>query len=1625
MFGRMKKKVALVICFTLVLNIFGISLVSTNLVQASDLQQIQNVALNKTVTSSSDPWDTAKNLVDGNDTTRALFENGDVGHWWKIDLGGSYSLTGSEIMWEYPQEFGYIIEVSLDDENWTTVVNKSDNSNQDQVQVDEFIAENVRYVKITNTKLVNGAWGSAYEAKIFGYELEYNIINVALNKTVTSSSDPWDMAKDLVDGDDTTKAVFGNGDIGHWWKIDLGEIHSLTGSEIKWEYPQEYGYKLEVSLDDENWITVVDKSNNENQEQTQVDEFIAENIRYIKITSTKLVNGAWGSAYEARIFSGIWSPKASQDYSLLSNLEVSMGNLNPQFSSNINNYSINVQNSVYEIYLTATVYDFSKSTIKIKNEDSLNGEEYGPITLNVGDNVIDIVVTSVDTQETNTYTITVNRHSGLRDAKLWPFASDSIWNTPIGSDAVYIEANIEEAPSYTFDEDLFLYEVPIGTPWKPLLYPGWPTYANYNNSSLGYIQIADDTIFTQEMVSGATPNNCVTLLQPDGRSLTQLQPGARNEEAGYVWGYRSTEIDIYGDGLYGNHNGSGLSGLGAALKPGELTNDEPIRHALGLQLYGTKYYYFDHENRGNSGYRWPATRCDWYAGQDGHYQGPNPALLMGSLLAIPYDVNLEDLELETKAAEKMFFALQNFGGYIIDDAAYNNHQITGYYGIHEELEAAGYDISWGEDTPLLRDINKLFKSLSVVDNNSPESIGGGGTPRFELAPDFEYTPAIEPTPIDNSGWIASASTTYESYSAQNAIDGDYNTFWRSGKTVSSGDWFMVDLGKDTSFNRIIMDTDKNNRDDWPWDYKIEVSNDGEEWEWITSGSAAPFTQITFPQVTTRYIKITCTSNHPYRVNWWSIDEFNIYDIDTVKADVPPHPEKPVEPSIDGVNVALNKPAFESNVTGKEWLPASFGNDGDSDTRWCAEAGGLNHWWKVDLEDEYDIIGTITKWENAEIYQYKIEVSSDDENWTLAVDKTANALAKQIHLNEFQQENVRYVKITITGMDPSWLWASFYEMEVYGNQSPNLEPTIPVVVAPKVASVTPNGKNIPVDTSELIVTFDKEMATTVIGSAITIDNGALLSDAGTWSVDKKTITYTLSNLSYNTVYQLSMSGFTDTEGNMMNVDNTHSFTTISEPTTPTNPTNPTNPTTPTNPVNPPVITPVPVPEDIEPEPIKEKFKFREAEGEFTLTMSDIVSGKIEVNVDVPVDMILKYDNGQSAENEPLNLTMILNSEYLLEQVEEGNLNDIHMIVNIPDSISDNASIMMRYLLSKTFLQAINEKGINLTIDFCQEDKDDKKDKDIYTWIFKGYNMISSNKETLDVNLGLTLQDAEDTEWWKLMQGNNNDHDHSFIINFDHEGILPAQASIRIYVGDLEGIKPGDRIFLYHYNEYGNTLETLPYSSKYRVDSEGYITIKILHCSDYVICKKPVSGKVMSSLREQISITPEKETLYRDKAKENTVTIQLHLPLTLELVKNLEDKTYGSAVGYVVVSYLSSNDKVATVSEDGLVTAKGAGKAVITTVITLYSGKTKSFKTNIEVIDPIVINEYTSKMKVGETFTFKALVNGEAVEDLSWYTTEKSIIVIDKRTGKAKAKSAGTDYIVVKCGKLKTKIKVVVE
>ncbi|HHW01106.1 MAG TPA: hypothetical protein GXX36_16345 [Clostridiaceae bacterium] len=101
----------------------------------------------------------------------------------------------------------------------------------------------------------------------------------------------------------------------------------------------------------------------------------------------------------------IWEVVLSSNNNL-SGLTVSEGTLTPYFDADVVSYTVSVGNKISSIEITATAAD-SKATIKIDGNDVTSGVAKS-ISLNIGDNIIEILVTAENGSE-KIYTLTVNR----------------------------------------------------------------------------------------------------------------------------------------------------------------------------------------------------------------------------------------------------------------------------------------------------------------------------------------------------------------------------------------------------------------------------------------------------------------------------------------------------------------------------------------------------------------------------------------------------------------------------------------------------------------------------------------------------------------------------------------------------------------------------------------------------------------------------------------------------------------------------------------------------------------------------------------------------------------------------------------------------------------------------------------------------------------------------------------------------------------------------------------------------------------------------------------------------------------------------------------------------------------
>ncbi|MFC6518694.1 hypothetical protein ACFQAT_01905 [Undibacterium arcticum] len=321
---------------------------------------------------------------------------------------------------------------------------------------------------------------------------------------------------------------------------------------------------------------------------------------------------------------------------------------------------------------------------------------------------------------------------------------------PIGSGAVYVAANFPAVPSNFIwapmpqidDEHIVL------RPTAPL------TNVNYSSAAwtgadrcsatgglLMQVPMPSDYILPND-----NTNSSSVFLAADGRSLIHAQPVARCTAGGAATALvKWNPVDIYGDGRAGSHGGSGLSAIGGSIRVGELRpGSQGPKHALKVNVDSREMLYPC--TVGADCFRWPALAADSQA--VGYYgslaTSPNPAMKMGSLLAIPASKDISTLGLETEPGKQLAWTLQNYGAYIVDSTGGPAFALNAENGPDGSLRTQ-FKADWGFDleqrvqgaTPWVRDMQRLVQALYVVNNNSPTSIGGGGTPRQPLAPSLQ------------------------------------------------------------------------------------------------------------------------------------------------------------------------------------------------------------------------------------------------------------------------------------------------------------------------------------------------------------------------------------------------------------------------------------------------------------------------------------------------------------------------------------------------------------------------------------------------------------------------------------------------------------------------------------------------------------------------------------------------------------------------------------------------------------------------------------------------------------------------------------------------------------------------
>ncbi|WP_435741892.1 hypothetical protein [Nocardioides sp. SYSU DS0663] len=334
----------------------------------------------------------------------------------------------------------------------------------------------------------------------------------------------------------------------------------------------------------------------------------------------------------------------------------------------------------------------------------------------------------------------------LRDPLIQPFPSHSIWNTSLSRTPRWVPANVENPTTKTLalEEDLLVLAPKARLTNVYATTAGWDSTKTRCGSRTDTVLKAGvpipTTFRTDPGYHGSTPNHSTAIVLPDG-TVYETQPLHVCPDGTVVSQYASPKWQ--GTSIYtgatpenpggGSHGGSYMSALGGTIRLGEWSPGKTqIPHVLKIELWAKKYL-----SSTANGYRWPAHRADAYYATE--YGGKVPAVRQGSLLGLPRSFPVWNLASEP--ARILARTLKAYGAYVVDDT----HRDTVTFPVewsNRGRVATQFEQQWGfpiqghaatatgAHKVFLTDMETIYRSLAVVDDNTATSVGGAGVFRM-------------------------------------------------------------------------------------------------------------------------------------------------------------------------------------------------------------------------------------------------------------------------------------------------------------------------------------------------------------------------------------------------------------------------------------------------------------------------------------------------------------------------------------------------------------------------------------------------------------------------------------------------------------------------------------------------------------------------------------------------------------------------------------------------------------------------------------------------------------------------------------------------------------------------------
>ncbi len=254
-----------------------------------------------------------------------------------------------------------------------------------------------------------------------------------------------------------------------------------------------------------------------------------------------------------------------------------------------------------------------------------------------------------------------------------PYSSSSIWNRQVPADAEFIDVqdaiwgDSAQAPTSVYPDLVGIYYIDQSQPLTNFrLTKGWnyPERSNPEGRILFQRRLAPDAGTDLRYPNNGNAN--YVIIDPASGLADEGTGAWRDPGSDFLTFYDGSNLHnidvVNGDGLLGTR-GSRISVLGGAIRLGELGSLQKegsgINHAMAVALSSRQYSKDVH-------YIWPASTGDGFASEPFGYLGDNPYYTMGTLLAIPSDIDIGSISWSTPQGRIVAKAAQQYGWYIVD-----------------------------------------------------------------------------------------------------------------------------------------------------------------------------------------------------------------------------------------------------------------------------------------------------------------------------------------------------------------------------------------------------------------------------------------------------------------------------------------------------------------------------------------------------------------------------------------------------------------------------------------------------------------------------------------------------------------------------------------------------------------------------------------------------------------------------------------------------------------------------------------------------------------------------------------------------------------------------------------------